>query len=280
MTWDKETGPILQMGSDKMIPRYVDEKPFTIRFPIEVNGTGDSNPTKKGLLIWYTDGSKTERGSRAGVYYCGTRIKLSFSLGRHTMVYQAEVYAIKACADENMDRSYKNRNIYILSESQAAIKALGKYQITSKLVWECHQSLMQLARQNRVQLVRVPGHEGIAGNETADYLARTGSEHAFTGPEPACGISSGVAKRAVRDWMNKNHIKQWESLTGLKQAKELIVGPSAKRSKDLLRLNRDQLRWIVGLLTGHCHLKGHLFKLGLAVDPTIIANLLFPSFYE
>jgi hypothetical protein len=37
---------------------------------------------------------------------------------------------------------------------------------------------------------------------------------------------------------------------------------------NLLKLNRDQLRWVVGLLTGHCHLKGHLFKLGLTDDPT------------
>jgi hypothetical protein len=53
----------------------------------------------------------------------------------------------------------------------------------------------------------VPGHEGIDGNETADQLARTGSEHPFTGPEPACGISIGVAKKAVRDWMKVNHKK-------------------------------------------------------------------------
>jgi ribonuclease HI len=77
-----------------------------------------------------------------------------------------------ACADENIDRNYKNRNICILSDSKAAIKALDKHQITSKLVWDCHQSLTQLARHSRVQLIWVPGHEGIVGNETADHLAR------------------------------------------------------------------------------------------------------------
>jgi hypothetical protein len=103
--------------------------------------------------------------------------------------------------------------------------------------------------------------------DTAAQLARTGSEHPFIGLEPACGISIGVAKKAVRDWTNRKHKEYWESLTGLKQAKGLIQGPSARRTKDLVRLNRDQLRWVVGLLTGHCHLKGHLFKLGLINDP-------------
>jgi hypothetical protein len=97
----------------------------------------------------------------------------------------------------------------------------------------------------------------------ADQLARTGSEHLFTERQPACSISIGVAKKAVRDWTNRNHKKYWESTTGLKQAKGLIPGPS-----DLLKSNRDQLRWVVGLFPGHCHLKGHLFKLGLTDDPT------------
>jgi hypothetical protein len=51
------------------------------------------------------------------------------------------------------------------------------------------------------------------------------------------------------------------------ELKELISGASARRTKDLLKLNRDQLRWIVDLFIGHCHLKGHLFKLGLTDDP-------------
>jgi hypothetical protein len=107
----------------------------------------------------------------------------------------------------------------------------------------------------------VSGHGGIVGKETTDQLARTGSEHPFIGPEPACGM-------AVRDWMNRNHKKHCGSTTGLKKAKRLIPGPSVKRTKELLKLNRDQVRWVVGLFTGHCHLKRHLLKLGLTDDPT------------
>jgi hypothetical protein len=42
----------------------------------------------------------------------------------------------------------------------------------------------------------VPDHERIVDNERADQLARTGSEHPFIGPEPACGISVGVSKKS------------------------------------------------------------------------------------
>jgi hypothetical protein len=113
-------------------------------------------------------------------------------LARHyTTVFQAEVYAIRAYTVDNLERNYKNRNICILSDIQAAIKAPGKHQFTSKLVWDCHQ----LAKHNSVQLVWVPGHKNIVGHETADQLARTGSEHPFIGPEPACGIQLEFPRR-------------------------------------------------------------------------------------
>jgi ribonuclease HI len=66
---------------------------------------------------------------------------------------------------ENLDRNYRSRSIYILCDSQAALKALDKHQINSQLVWDCHQTLMERAKHNGVQLIWVPGHEGIAGNE-------------------------------------------------------------------------------------------------------------------
>jgi DNA-binding MurR/RpiR family transcriptional regulator len=79
---------------------------------------------------------------------------------------------------------------HILSESQAAMKALDNHQINRS----CN-----LAKHNRVLLIWVPGHEGIVGKETADQLAKLGFECPFIVSEPACGISLGVAKKFVTD---------------------------------------------------------------------------------
>jgi hypothetical protein len=80
----------------------------------------------------------------------GTRGKLNFSLGQYTTVFQAEMYTIRVCAVENLDRNNRNRNIYILSDSEAEIKTLDNYNTNSKLVWDCQQSLMQLANMTVV----------------------------------------------------------------------------------------------------------------------------------
>jgi hypothetical protein len=61
-------------------------------------------------------------------------------------------------------------------DNQVAIKAFDNYQINIKLVWDCHQSLVQLAEHNIFQLIWVLGHEGIVGGKTVEQLAKLGSE--------------------------------------------------------------------------------------------------------
>jgi ribonuclease HI len=75
-----------------------------------------------------------------------------------------------ACVVDNIKKGYWTRNIYILSDSQAAIEALDKCKINSKPVWECHQSLMLLAERNNGQLLWQPGHKGTEGNDIVDQL--------------------------------------------------------------------------------------------------------------
>ena len=52
---------------------------------------------------------------------------------------------------------------------------------------------MKLAEHNRIQMIWVPGHMGIDGNEMADQLTRQGYSHQLTGPEAALGIFAKVA---------------------------------------------------------------------------------------
>jgi hypothetical protein len=122
--------PILQMGTDKMLPSYAFHKPFTVKLTSRSEWDRGFVSIRQGGLIWYADGSKTNEGTGAGVYGHGMRWRFSLSLGQYTTVFQAEVYAIKACADKNIKRGYCNRNIYILSDSQAAIKALTGVRFT------------------------------------------------------------------------------------------------------------------------------------------------------
>jgi ribonuclease HI len=85
------------------------------------------------------------------------------------------MYAIKACMVKNLDTTIKIGSS-ILSDSQLAIKPLSNHWITSKLVWDCHQSLVQMAEHNKAQLIWVPSHESTDRNEVADQLAKLGSE--------------------------------------------------------------------------------------------------------
>jgi hypothetical protein len=99
---DMEQEPIILMGTDRMIPRYVFYKPFKVHLSRRHEWQNGFNPDNKGGLVWYTDGSKTNEGTGAVVYKWGSRRGHSFSLGHHTTVFQA-IYAIKACIMENTE---------------------------------------------------------------------------------------------------------------------------------------------------------------------------------
>jgi hypothetical protein len=95
-----------------------------VKFPDKCESQKGFKPDIKVGLASYTNGSKTSKGTGVGVYRWGSRMEHRFSLGLHTTIFQAEIYAINACLMENTEEDYMCRNIYILSDVQAAIKVL------------------------------------------------------------------------------------------------------------------------------------------------------------
>jgi hypothetical protein len=173
------------------------------------------------------DRSKTNEGTGAMVYKWSLKQGHSFSLGLHTTAFQAEIYVIKACIMENIEYGYRGRNIF---------------QINSKLVWDCQQSLVKLAEHNWVQLIWMPGHMGTDGNKVANQLARQGSSHPHIGPETALGISAKVATEVTSGWMKKKHKDYSQSIHGQKQAMGFLKRPATKTAGELLDWKRNQLQ--------------------------------------
>jgi len=72
-------------------------------------------PVAKGLPC-YTDGSRTAKGPEVCV--CGQSVnrRLRFPLGKHAAVFQAEVYAILACAHEIKAQGRPEKYVSICSD--------------------------------------------------------------------------------------------------------------------------------------------------------------------
>ena len=151
--------------------------------------------------IWYTDGSKTDKGTGAGVV--GPGFQLSLSLGKAPTVFQAEILAIEICALQCINKRYKGVEIYIISDSQASLVALGASVFNSQLTWSCYHNLKTLGSENKVTLLWSPGHSGTQGNEMADCRAKAGANNTFTGPEPSIAFSKSHLRRCITAWEQK-----------------------------------------------------------------------------
>jgi hypothetical protein len=113
------------MGNDIMRPAYNFEPKYRVTILTRKEWTKVPGfPHVVKGLAWYTDGSRTQRGAAVGVYGQSLGRRRSISLGRYSTIFQAEIYAILACAYEIQTNVRSEKYISICCDSQSALKAL------------------------------------------------------------------------------------------------------------------------------------------------------------
>ncbi|CAH2091349.1 unnamed protein product [Euphydryas editha] len=131
-------------------------------------------------------------------------------LGAHNTVYQAECMGIIAAASATFTRKVKDYSIRILSDSRSVLQAHQSHSITSRLIYNCHQSLMEVCNNsNNVTPQWIKGHSGSRGDDAADELARRGSEMAAIGPEPIVPLPTAWPTSVSRQHTKELHNKYW-----------------------------------------------------------------------
>lgn len=261
--WSSQTRciPLFDLPKDDITKEYHFERNFLTRIDNKSDWESGkiTESLKENTIKWYTDGSKTDKGSGAGVF--GPRTKYFESLGKYTSVFQAEIHAIDRCAQMILNRNYLKQDIAIFTDSQSAIMALSSYAISSKIVRDCLGKLNEVGKKNKVTLLWVPGHTGVEGNEEANTLAKKGSGSPFIGPEPFCGIGKNTYIAELKKMEDDLRARLWDDLPGLRHSKIFLGNFNPKNSKALVNLSKTKLRILTGFMTGHCHLREHRRKL-------------------
>ena len=219
----------------------------------------------------FTDGSKTDLGTGAGVYInCPSNIPFIEDvrdyqiLGKAATIFQAEITAIANAITIVSHLTGLSITFYV--DSQAAIHALKANLNVSNIVMNCKHTLSKLAQANNVTVIWVPGHTGIQGNEEADLLANTGSAHEFCGPEPALPIAKSVVKKSIRDWVTESKELYWRNIKYAKHTKAFIIEINLNFDIPLLSFERSLISNFLAVVTGHGSFKVHLQKLKLAEE--------------
>lgn len=97
--------------------------------------------------------------------------------------------------------------------------------------------MVNLAEHRRIQLVWVPGHIWIDGNEIADQLVSKAPQIHLIVTQPSLVTLTKAARGEIRGWMSRKY-EYWQSIHGHRQATIFLKAQSANRAMELLNLSR------------------------------------------
>jgi hypothetical protein len=152
----------------------------------------------------------------------------------------------------------------ILTDSLSSIEALRSRMIpprTHSVVYECKEALWRLrANQFEVQLMWVPAHVGIDGNEMVDRIAKdfAVSGNLYRGGALECVLCPQMKSCLLMDWQ-----RRWDGRDIGRYA--FSIFPRVRLSAWFLNVVADRLVFTVisRLISNHTRVKAHLSRINI-----------------
>ena len=220
-------------------------------------------------ISMYTDGSKCENGTGAGVVvvrksednyiYDPYRLKLN----KIASVFSAELIAIEAAI--NSLKKNKNASCCIYSDSKSALQAILKYDSKNPIVQNIHVLLLNIYKNNTtIKFCWVPAHCGIKGNEMADKTAKEATKFSKN-------CNNSILLSDIKSFLKEKVSEKWKQSWNTKTNNKLFNVDSSIGKKVFSCFNTriEEIKF-TRLRLGHTKLT-HKFR--LLAEPQPLCNL-------
>ncbi|TMI86171.1 MAG: hypothetical protein E6H10_00790 [Bacteroidetes bacterium] len=236
---------------------------------------------KGEIVVIYTDGSGIDGkvGAAAVNHMNGDKSRMHLGREADYNVFIAEVEGVRMGV-----RMFepKARKCYIYVDSQSAIQALQnpRRQSGQAAIGRVLHQIDCVRVQNpalKIAVCWIPGHEGIAGNELADQVAKRAATRPLTTTMIAVAQFDSLQpppplKSALKQRIKEDAKRQWQrewdiSRTG--NALRRIISKGARVGPKLYKhiVGRYTATTIAQLRTGHCRLNKYLHRFKLKTSP-------------
>ncbi|KAL2890718.1 endonuclease/reverse transcriptase [Ceratocystis lukuohia] len=209
-----------------------------------------------GTLIAYSDGSKDAKGNTGAGWVTtmdGTTLETGHSaLGKWVEVADAEAYGACEAAKRAVMHT-DAEEIWICLDNQGVVDRLRnpqKRNSTSQDIIDRTKRILNTWKnrkdRRRVQVLWVPGHVGLEGNEQADAQAKLGCLGHIREPR----VSLAGAKRWRRNQLREEYEKWWKGQKGYRPLQDIPCSPPF-RTPGYKGVDRTELGHILAARTGH-----------------------------
>ena len=233
------------------------------------------DPRPDDIMTIYTDGSGINGMIGAAIYNATTDETKHQHLGNELRfnVYAGELTALHMGITQWQVSDYLRCRIF--TDSQAAGTSICQpwRQSGQKLIApivDIVDSLIAQSPQRQLEIIWIPGHHGIVGNERADAGAKQAALDPIIGRPFNHGSLKSCRAQYIKALAKINWEKEWtENTKTARQLRRILVTDEDKRGTKLYynMANRRISSKLAQLRTGHCPLNGYLHRFGKKNSP-------------
>ena len=232
-----------------------------------------SNTKYKSFVHIYSDGSVLsgeKQSTSAGVvaHEDGFYMRRAFHLPPAMSIFSAELFAINEALKYVHDDIPQAHGIAVFSDSQSSIAALQNPSKSSHIhyLYNILSLLFSLQSRFPVFIQYVPSHRGIAGNELADQVARSGHDIEVTTDVPVPRQDKVRLANVKISSLWYSHWSDTRNASG--KGKHLyLIKSSLSEWNWSSHKNRIVETSLAKLRIGHVGLKDHLFRINISSSP-------------